>query len=147
MSTQENKDLVRRFMTQGYPEVMRGNMELAHQYYADHFVNHTSLHPEGRGIEETKEVMADIGRGTPDLRIEVLHIIAEGDLVSVHWRATGTHQEQLQTVKHIRHVEPHGQEETFEGNSLYRVENGKLVEAWHYTTMGEYTLRRMGKGH
>src|SRR5829696_3657802 len=34
----------------------------------------------------------------PDIHFEVLHILAEGDLVLIHWSAGGTHTERLATV-------------------------------------------------
>ena len=34
----------------------------------------------------------------PDIHFEVLHVLAEGDLVLIHWSAGGTHAERLATV-------------------------------------------------
>ena len=34
----------------------------------------------------------------PDIHLEVLHILAEGDHVLIHWTASGTHAERLATV-------------------------------------------------
>ncbi len=142
MSVEDNKALVRRFIENGYQEVMRGNLDVVHQYFADHYQDHTPLHPEQPGVHGVKELFADTGQATPDLRQEVVHIAAEGDIVFVHWRATGTHQEQHQTMKHVRHVEPSGEEETVSGISLHRIEGGKFVEGWMYHNILEYALSR-----
>jgi predicted ester cyclase len=34
----------------------------------------------------------------PDIHFEVLHVLAEGDLVLIHWTASGTHAERLATL-------------------------------------------------
>jgi predicted SnoaL-like aldol condensation-catalyzing enzyme len=73
-------------------------------------------------------------------------IAAEEDLVFVHWRATATHEGKHQMTKHVRDIEPTGQEETVSGISLYRIEEGKFVESWGYHNVLEYTLARRQAG-
>ena len=43
MSVEENKALVRRYWESGRPEAMRGNLDVVHQYFADHYHDHTSM--------------------------------------------------------------------------------------------------------
>ena len=50
MSVEENKALGRRSFENGYQEIMRGNLDVAHQYFADHYHDHTSQHPEDPGV-------------------------------------------------------------------------------------------------
>ncbi len=132
MSEEANKALVRQLVEHCYKEVMQGNLDVVHQYFADHYQDHTPQHHEQAGVDGVKEVMADTAQATPDLKMEVLHIAADGDFVFVHWRASGTHQEQHQVVKHARDIAPSGEEETTSGITLYRIEGGKFVESWHY---------------
>jgi predicted SnoaL-like aldol condensation-catalyzing enzyme len=140
MSVEENKALVRRLYESGFQEIMRGNVDVAHEYFADHYHDHTSLHPEQPGVHGVKEVMADVGQAAPDMRHEVLAIAGEDDLVFVHWQATGTHEGQYEVVKHARDVQPTGEEATVSGISLFRIEGGKFVEGWHYHGILEYAL-------
>ena len=142
MSVEENKALVRRYWESGQSEAMRGNLDVIHQYFADHFHDHTSLHPEDPGVQGMKEQIAEAGQATPDLRTEVVDIAAEDDLVFVHWRATATHEGKHQTTKHVRDIEPTGEEATVSGISLYRLEGGKFVESWGYHNVLEYALAR-----
>ena len=142
MSVEENKALVRRYLESGRPEAMRGNLDVVHQYFADHYHDHTSMHPEQPGVQGVKEIIADWGQATPDLRHEVVDIAAEEDLVFVHWRGTATHEGQHQMTKHVRDIEPTGEEATVSGISLYRIEGGKFVESWHYHDVLEYALAR-----
>jgi predicted SnoaL-like aldol condensation-catalyzing enzyme len=99
------------------------------------------MRPEHPGVQGVKEVIADWGQATADLRTEVVDIAAEEDLVFVHWRGTATHQGQHQMTKHVRDIEPTGEEETVSGISLYRMEGGKFVESWHHNVL-EYALAR-----
>lgn len=140
MSLEENKALVRRYMESGRQEGMQGNVDVAHQYFADHFHDHTALHPEHPGVHGVKALMADWGQATPDLRTEVLDIAAEEDLVFVHWRGTATHEGKHQMTKHVRDVEPTGEEGIVSGITLYRIEGGKFVERWSYHDLLEYAL-------
>jgi predicted SnoaL-like aldol condensation-catalyzing enzyme len=142
MSVEDNKALVRRYWENGYQEAMRGNLDVVHQYFADHYHDHTSLHPEHPGVQGVKELLADSGQATPDQRREVLDIAAEDDLVFVHWRATATHEGKHQTTKHASDIEPTGEEGTVSGISLYRIEGGKLVEGWNYHNLLEFALER-----
>ena len=142
MSAQENEALVRRYFEQGIPEATRGNVDVLHQYFADHYIDHTPLHPDNHGLEGTKEVLADSGQATTGGQLEVLHMAAAGDLVFTHWRGRGTHEQKHQTVKYIRRIEPSGQEEEVGGISLFRIEGGKIVEGWHYHNLAERVLRR-----
>jgi hypothetical protein len=68
MSAEENKELGRRFIENGYQEVMRGNLDAVHEYFADNYHDHTSLHPEQSGVGGVKELIADAGQASPDLR-------------------------------------------------------------------------------
>jgi predicted SnoaL-like aldol condensation-catalyzing enzyme len=142
MSEEENKALVRRFIEHDYQEAMRGNLDVVHQYFADHYHDHTPLHPEQPGVHGVKELIADTGQATPDLRMEVVHIAADGDLVFVHWQATGTHERQHQVTRHVRHLEPSGEEETVSGVILYRIEGDKFVEGWNYHNILEHAHAR-----
>jgi len=142
MSVEENKALARRIFENGYQEVMRGNVNVAHEYFADHYHDHTSMHPEQPGVHGLKELIADAGQATPDMRIEVVDIAADEDVVFVHWQASGRHENQHQVNKHVRDIQPTGEEGSASGISLYRIEGGKFVEGWNYHNVLEYALER-----
>jgi predicted SnoaL-like aldol condensation-catalyzing enzyme len=142
MSVEENKALGRRFLENGYQEIMRGNLDVAHQYFADHYHDHTSQHPEDHGVEGVKELIADAGQSAPDLRLELVDIAADENVVFMHWQATGTHEGQHQVNKYVRDVQPTGEEWSASGVIIYRIEEGKFVEGWHYHNVLEYALER-----
>ena len=142
MSVEENKAFVRRYYEHGFEEAMRGNLDVLHEYFADNHHDHSRLHEERSGVNVVKEILADASQATPDTEVEIVHMAAEGDLVFVHWQATGTHERQHQTVQHARNVPPTGDEATVSGISLFRIEGGKFVERWIYHNFFEYAHER-----
>jgi len=89
MGVPENKELVRRF----YEEVWdRGNVEFAHQVFADDYVRHdlraTQALPGAAGMAK---IAADFRRAFPDARWRLDIVLGEDDLVAARWTATSTH--------------------------------------------------------
>ncbi|HKN43676.1 MAG TPA: ester cyclase, partial [Propionibacteriaceae bacterium] len=140
ISAEENKALVRRYFETGYQEAHEGNLDVVHQYFADHFHDHTSPHPDHAGVHGVKEIISDLSQATRDLRVKIVHTAAQEDIVFVHWRAAATHVGQHQLYKHVRWVEPTGEEGTVSGVTLYRIEGGKFVEEWNYHTVLEHGM-------
>ncbi len=60
----------------------------------------------------------------PDITLEVLHVIAEGEYACTHWQVRGTH-----TGSGFG-LAPTGSGLPFTGMSLFRVQNGRIVEGW-----------------
>jgi predicted ester cyclase len=67
----------------------------------------------------------------PDIHFEVLHILAEGDLVLIHWMASGTHDERLATVTGET-IPPTRRRVRVSGALLTEVRDGKIVRDWTY---------------
>jgi steroid delta-isomerase-like uncharacterized protein len=61
----------------------------------------------------------------PDIRIEVLRTVTEGDLVTTHCRVTGTHSGATLGFA------PTGRRVDFEGMVIARVGNGQIQEGWN----------------
>lgn len=61
----------------------------------------------------------------PDLQVSADMIIAEGDLVMAVATFTGTQQEEFLGIP------PSGEQITWTHVDVNRIENGKVVEAWH----------------
>jgi predicted ester cyclase len=62
----------------------------------------------------------------PDIHLEVLHVLAEGDHVLIHWRGSGTHAERLATVTPSRRTV------RVWGALLTEVREGKIAREWLY---------------
>jgi C-1 hydroxylase len=67
----------------------------------------------------------------PDIRFEVLGVIAEGDRVLVQWTASGTHTERLATVTGET-IPPTRRRATVSGAMVAEVRDGKMVRGWFY---------------
>src|SRR5215210_9593305 len=67
----------------------------------------------------------------PDIHFEVLHVLAEGDLVLIHWRGSGTHAERLATVTGET-IPPTQRRMRVSGALLTELRDGKIVREWTY---------------
>jgi steroid delta-isomerase-like uncharacterized protein len=74
----------------------------------------------------------------PDWRYDVLHTVAEGDLVAVHWRAQGTFK-----GKPYQGLEPNGARGSIQGIDLLRIEDGKIHRNDVYYDTAEF-MRLLG---
>ena len=104
----ENKEIIRRV----YQEIFNGhNLALTKEFIKEDYIQHNPRVEPGRaGFEKFfKEMFAR----SPGFRLDVKHMIAEGDYVVVHIHALGTNLERGAAVVDI-----------------YRLENGKLAEHW-----------------
>src|SRR5215510_15273767 len=80
-----NKAVARSF----FEDVLdTGKLEDYSKSHAADFV----AHAEGRlaSLEEDMAAAREQRKALPDMRVKVHHIVAEGDLVSVYWTASGT---------------------------------------------------------
>jgi predicted ester cyclase len=67
----------------------------------------------------------------PDIRFEVLGVLAEGDHVLVQWTASGTHTERLATVTGET-IPPTRRRARVSGAMLAEARDGKMVRGWFY---------------
>lgn len=85
------------------------------------------------GAKALKEVVHAWLAAFPDLHVENDIIISEKDLVSIQWRAKGTHKGEFKGVK------ASGKPVTYSGVTVYRIQEGKIIEYWAYLDM-QYLL-------
>jgi steroid delta-isomerase-like uncharacterized protein len=67
----------------------------------------------------------------PNIHFEVLHVLAEGDHVLIHWMANGTHDERLATITGET-IPPTQRRVRVSGALLIEVRDGKIVRDWSY---------------
>ena len=121
MSTEENKELIRRVVDEVYS---KGNAAAVDRYYAPDWVLHDAPPNAGGDRQGLKEVLGVIRGGFPDSRASVELILAEGDLVASRTRAEGTH------TREYFGVAPTGKRVTFTQLNIDRIRDGKIVESW-----------------
>lgn len=119
---EQNKAIVKEL----YAKLMgNGDMETADRLISEDYVDHRLPDP---GLPKTREglkqtVMA-VRNSFPDIKPEILQILAEGDMVSVRVVAKGTHQKDFLGVKATN--------KSMEWNEIhiFRLDNGQIMEHW-----------------
>jgi predicted ester cyclase len=108
----------------------RGDLERAHELYAADFVDHVNA-LEFRGHDGIARSVAMYRALFPDLRIEVLDQVSEGDRVVSRWRLLGTHR---------------GRRVSLPGITISRFRDGHIAEDWtasdNLTLLRQLGLRR-----
>lgn len=121
----ENKALVEREFASTWNE---GHLE--EEWYAEDFAYH-GLAPEPLDYDALVEDVAGFRAAFPDLHKTIEACIGEGDLVSLRYSATMTHEGEFAGV------EPTERAVEATGMVLYRVTDGRIAEAWiNYDALG-----------
>ena len=122
MSAEENKEIVRRF----YEEVMnQGNLATLHEVMAEDFTDHGETL---FGSPPNRDVLEQGIKGAhgifPDLHVGLEDLVAAGDYVAARGTMRCTHKGEFLGVAAT------GNELSWKGIALFRLENGKIVERW-----------------
>lgn len=115
----QNIALARRVVEQGFGE---GRLEIIDEIVADNFVEHQG--GMNRTVEGPKSAIRDLHVAFPDISYRFINSVAEGDMITVHYRASGTHTGNLGPMGATGR--------TFEIDviDIMRFSEGKLVEHW-----------------
>ncbi|MEV6315977.1 ester cyclase [Streptomyces sp. NPDC051776] len=121
MSTEENKQLVRRF----YAEIDRGNLEAMDELVAEDYVDHSPppFPGLGAGREGLKQAFRLFWEATPGTH-EIEDQIAEGDKVVTRLRGVGVHERDLPGIPAT------GNQLSMTATVVHRIEHGRLAEKW-----------------
>ena len=119
MSTEENKDLMRRWIE----GVNQGNLEVLDELCVPDFVYHNASQTM-QGLEAFKQVLSMYLAAIPDLHLTLEDVIAEGDRVVTRQTYRGTHQGNLMGIP------PTGKHVTLTGMAITRIASGNVVEQW-----------------
>lgn len=114
-----NKTLVRRHLSEAVNEK---RPDLWHELLAEDFYLHHPLLTPGRA--NYIAAMDALWAAFPDLNVNILDLVAEGDRVVVRYIESGTH------TGDFFGVPPSGRRYEKHGFSLYRVADGQIAEAW-----------------
>lgn len=103
----------------------KGNLDRMEEFYSPDFVRH--FLPDGsalRGIDSLREHVRKHREAFPDWREGIKHVVAEGDLVVIHFVSTGTNQGSWLGNP------PAGRKIRINEMSILRIEDGKIAEQW-----------------
>ncbi len=142
MTAMTNTQLIHRW----FDEVWNNKSEAAiDELLAPDVIGYGLEDPDGDtkivGPEAFKRLHRAFVSAYPDIKIEVLDTVSEGDKVAARCRVIGTHQGEGLGVQ------PTGSLVEFTGMLIVRVENDQIVEAWNefdfmqmYTQLGALSL-------
>jgi predicted ester cyclase len=121
MSIEENKGLIRRF----YEEVFnKRNLGAIDDFFAPDHIDHTLPPGLPVGPEGTKQAIATMLEGFPDLHITIEDMIAEGDKVVIRFTTHGTQQGTLGGIP------PTGKQVAISTIEITRIAGDKIMEDW-----------------
>ena len=124
MSTEANKELVRKWVDEVLNKRDVSEQSPAYQLVAVDFVGHFPGQPPIEGLETYRQFGSVYFNAFPDLQIIPEDLIAEGDKVTMRYGWRGTHKGELMGIP------PTGKQVTTSGISILRVANGKIAEQW-----------------
>ena len=122
MSEEEKKALVSRIAVDIWN---RGDLDVVDEIMASDAPYHGPHMPNGLGDRESwRGAIAGYRGAFPDSHVTFDELTVVGDTVVGRWRATGTHTGPLPGLP------PTGKPIAIGGITIYRIADGKIVEAW-----------------
>jgi steroid delta-isomerase-like uncharacterized protein len=123
MSTQTNKQAVRRFFEEAWNQ---GRLAVVDELVAKNSVGHDPGRPANipDGSEGVKMMIQAYRTAFPDIHFTVDDMIAEGEEVTARFTATGTNTGPLMGRPAT------GKQTTITGIVIDRFDHGQVVEAW-----------------
>jgi predicted ester cyclase len=91
-------------------------------------------HMEGRRIQgpsEFKAIQREFLAAFPDIRIEVKHVLADGELAAIRWAASASHTGDAFGIKATR------KPVKFYGTTWLKCRDGRIVEGWDTGNLGD----------
>jgi predicted ester cyclase len=115
MTTEENKAIVRRFLTE---VLQNGDMSILDHIFAPNYQNRMT----GQGIDSVKQIGGMMQSAISDYHVTIDNLVAEGDEVVARFTMTGT------ITGSVMGSKPSGKAFTVRGLTYYRLSDGKIVE-------------------
>jgi len=114
-----------------------GDLSVLDELCASHFV----VHFAGSDLDlgQTKEAARTFYAAFPDLSHRIEDLIAEGDRVALRTVDEGTHRGEFEGIRAT------GKRVAFEVIAIYRIEAGKIAEAWEQIDL-DGLRRQLGAG-
>ena len=116
------------------------NFDKFSDFFTTNVVDHDPMSGDIVGIDKVKASLKAFVDGFPDLKVEILRTAAEGDLVFVHIRMTGTNTAPMMGMAAT------GKKMDFTQVDIIRFNQGKCSEHWmeaNFMTL----MQQMGMGH
>jgi predicted ester cyclase len=118
---EENKAIMRRVFTTLFDDKQ---LNRTNELFAPEYVDHGALAGQAPGLEGARWKWEASIAATPDLRVPIEDMFAEGDRVAMRWAWEGTQTGDLLGIP------PTGRHFRIAGISIARLSGGKVVEQW-----------------
>lgn len=127
-SPADNKQIIQRFMEDCWNH---GNVKAIPELVAENCRFHDPVFPNlTSGLQNLKSHIESCRRAFPDLHFKIDDTIGERNEVVIQWTSNGTHKGDFLGMQ------PTNRKANVSGTSIYRLENGKIVEQWaHWNLM------------
>jgi steroid delta-isomerase-like uncharacterized protein len=102
----------------------QGNLDSAAQYFAPSFIDHAPWPGHPADVEGFKAGLAELRQSFPDLHVSVARTIAQGDLLAVQFRLSGSH------LGPFMGAPATGKTFSIEAIDIVRMEDGRIAEHW-----------------
>lgn len=135
MTADANKATLNRYVKEVW---MGGDVNAVPQFIAPDYVRHDAGLPMPvRGPDAVAQLVGLYRAAFPDLHFSADVMLAEDDIVAVHWQVRGTHQGDLMGIP------PTGKSIAITATEIFRFVDGKIVEQW-VTVDNAGMLRQIG---
>lgn len=118
-ATENSKEIAIKAVTEIF---FKKNPDAVDKYVVENYLQHQPGLPNGR--KPFKDYLIKLFAAFSDYSGEIESVVTEGDLVSFHFKWTGTHLGEFMGVK------PTGKRITRRTADVLRVKDGKIVEHW-----------------
>jgi len=129
-----NKKIVEDYMHEVWN---KKNLGIVKEIFSDTAVIHSPL-GQFQSPQEMSDTVSKWITAIPDIQVDLLNTLEDNEIVVSHWKAQGTHQNDLNGIK------ANGNPVTYQGLSIYRLENNKIVDYWAF--LDSWTLEQQMKG-
>jgi steroid delta-isomerase-like uncharacterized protein len=118
---QENKELVRRFISEANAKHYD---RVAALFTADYTRHDLDAQVDETGPEPFVDALRRLHEAFPDSEVHVGEMVAEDDLVAFEGTMTGTHEGDF------RGIAPTNETIEIPGNAMHRISDGRIAETW-----------------
>jgi steroid delta-isomerase-like uncharacterized protein len=119
MTTEHNKAIVRRWLLEGFNNC---DLTAVEECLTEDYVNHGTT--EARGHEGGRRVLTQARAYSPDAKITITYMVAEGDMVMVLFTVRGTY------ALSPGGASASGKQVTLTMVDVFRFRDGKICEGW-----------------
>jgi steroid delta-isomerase-like uncharacterized protein len=104
--------------------VAKGDLDALDGLYAADMVDHNPFPEQVPGLEGLKQKVSALGAAFSEMHTTVDFLVTEGSLVVDHWTSTARHTGEFMGIP------PSVEHMSVTGISIYRFEEGEVVEEW-----------------